>query len=68
MANRVVEILRAHCEHWRSIIPMLEDGRIGTHEIREGQRVDTTEETILENRRLLEETEALIAKIEATDA
>lgn len=55
MANRVTDILTAHCDHWKSIIPMLENGIIGANEMREGKRADTTGETITEFRCLLAE-------------
>ena len=68
MSNRIVEILNNHCDHWKSLIPMLESGVITTGEVRDGNRVDTTLQTLAETQKLLTETQELLSKIEARDA
>lgn len=62
--DRVLEILKRHCDQWRTVIPLMQAGKIGTHE--NGR--DTTEQSIADCERLLSDTEALIAKHEARDA
>lgn len=59
---------RKQRDHWRELLPMLENGTIGTHEMRNGVHTDTTQETIEETMVRLADLEALIAKHEARDA
>lgn len=68
MANGILEVLERHCAHWESLLPMLEGGVIGTHEMRDGKNVDTTSETIERTKQLLAETSELMDKIEARNA
>ena len=59
---------RRQIEEWDARIPWLETGRITTGEMREGQRIDTTEESVSDLRRWSAELRELIAKHEARRA
>lgn len=65
MSDGVLAWAKRQRAHYFSLLPMLESRKIGTHEMRDGVRVDTTEESIAQTRGWLAEVEALIAKHEA---
>ena len=64
MADGVLYWAKKQVAEWKAIIPKLESGEIGTFEVRGGMKVDTTQETIVERKMLLENLSAIIAKHE----
>ena len=53
---------QAQRKHWLDIIDLIERKVMFTHEVRDGKRVDTTDKTLTETKRLLAELDGLIAK------
>lgn len=66
--NLVLKVLHEQVSLWNVVISLMESGKVGTHEVRDGRTVDTTEETIADRKLRVLEFEKLIAKIEKHDA
>lgn len=62
MSDQWRKYLESRRDQYRSSIPLLEAGRIGTHEKRDGKTVDTTTETIARQKENLAEIESILAK------
>lgn len=62
--DRIVQICREYISQWQNSIGLMEKGSMRTHEVRDGRIVDTTEETILVQRKLIADLESTISKIE----
>lgn len=65
---RVIQICREQAARMRHAIQKMEDGTMATMTMRNGQRVDTTAETIAEFSTFIVELEASAARVEAENA
>lgn len=68
MADGFLAWANRQMQYWEKLIPMLQNRVIMTHEVRGGQQVDTTDETISETTQRLAELSALVAEHEARSA
>ena len=61
MSGHWREFLERKRDDYLTSIPLLESGRIGTHEMRDGKIVHTTAETIASQKENLAEIERILA-------
>lgn len=66
--SHFIGVCREQVANFQQAIELMESDRMGTAELRNGARVDTTQETIADYRRYIAELEPLIAKMEAEGA
>lgn len=68
MEDAFLKWAKRQIAEWEARIPWLEERRITAGEMRDGQRVDTTQESIDDLRRWSADLSGLVAKHEAHDA
>ena len=64
-ATKVLDYCVWQVEAWRKNIGMMKAGSVFTSEVRDGGRVDTTQETIEQRQKAVDHPEGLIAEMKA---